>query len=52
VSPVAIVEAQHSSASVFVLPAVLGGVLVILVVVLVVQARRRRGRARPADAEA
>jgi hypothetical protein len=52
VSPVAIVEAQHSSASVFVLPAVLGGVLVILVVALVVQARRRRGRARPADAEA
>jgi hypothetical protein len=52
VSPVAIVDAQHSSAGVFILPAVLGGVLVLLVVALIVQARRRRGGTQPADAKA
>jgi hypothetical protein len=42
VSPVAIAKAQHSSASVFIVPAVLGGILVLIVGVLILLARRRR----------
>jgi hypothetical protein len=49
VSPVAIADAQHSSASVFVLPAVLGGVLVLLLVALIVRARRRHAGAPVAE---
>ncbi len=41
VSPVAIADAQHSSAGVFILPAVLGGGVVLLVGILVLRARRR-----------
>jgi hypothetical protein len=52
VSPVAIADSQHSSASVYILPAVLGGVLVLLVVALVVRARRRHAGARPAGGKA
>jgi hypothetical protein len=52
VSPVAIVDAQHSSGSVFILPAAFGGVLVLLLVALVVRSRRRHAGARRADGEA
>ena len=52
VSPVAIADSQHSSASVYILPAVLGGVLVLLVVALVIRARRRHAGARPAGGKA
>ncbi len=52
VSPVAIAGAEQSSASVFILPAVLGGILVLFVAVLAVRARRHHGRARRADTEA
>lgn len=41
VSPASIVDAQHSSASVFILPAVFGGVLVLLIATLVVRSRRK-----------
>jgi hypothetical protein len=50
VSPVAIADAQHSSAGVFILPAVLGGVLVLLLVALIVRARRLHAGA-PAAAD-
>jgi hypothetical protein len=49
VSPIAIADAQHSSASVFILPAVFGGVFVLLVVALIVRARRRHGGAPAAN---
>jgi 4-amino-4-deoxy-L-arabinose transferase-like glycosyltransferase len=49
VSPVAIADAQHSSASVYIFPAVLGGVLVVLLFVLIVRARRRHAGAPAAD---
>jgi hypothetical protein len=52
VSPVAIADSQRSSASVYILPAVLGGVLVLLVVALVIRARRRHAGARPAGGKA
>ena len=41
VSPVSVVDSEHSSASVFILPAVLFAVLVALVVVLLLRRRRR-----------
>ncbi len=47
VSPVSVVHDEHSSATVFVLPAVL---LVLLVAVLVIVLLRRRGKAGGADA--
>ena len=47
VSPVSVVHAEHSSATVFILPAVL---LVLLVAVIIVVLLRRRGK--PADADA
>ncbi len=48
VSPVSIVATQHSSAGVFVLPAVLAGILLLLVALLLALRRRRRGTA-PAE---
>jgi MYXO-CTERM domain-containing protein len=42
VSPAAIVATEHSSASVFILPAILLGVLVLLAAVLLLLRRRRR----------
>jgi len=47
VSPASIVATEHSSASVFVLPAIMAGILLLLVALLVVL-RRRRGTG-PAD---
>ena len=53
VSPVSIVDSQHASASVFILPAVLALVLVVLVGTIVVQRRSgRRRRASEAGASA
>ncbi len=43
VSPAAIVATEHSSAGVFVLPAILAGLLLLLVALLLVLRRRRRG---------
>jgi hypothetical protein len=41
VAPASIVDAQHSSASVFILPAVFGGLLLLLIAILVVRSRRQ-----------
>ena len=46
VSPASIVATEHSSAGAFVLPAVLGGVLLVLVALLLVLRRRRAQRER------
>jgi hypothetical protein len=44
VSPASIVATEHSSSGVFVVPAILGGLFVVLVALLVVlRGRRRRG---------
>ena len=43
VSPASIVATEHSSAGVFVLPAILLGILLLLVALLLVLRRRRRG---------
>ena len=47
VAPASIVATEHSSAGVFVLPAILAGVLVLLVALLLVLRRRRHARAGP-----
>ena len=44
VSPVTIVATEHSSSGVFVVPAILGGVFVVLVALLLFLRHRRRGR--------
>ncbi len=49
VSPVSVVDSEHSSASVFILPAVLFVVLVAIVAVVLLRRRRKPGNAR-ADA--
>jgi hypothetical protein len=52
VSPASIVATEHSSADVFVVPAILGGILVVLVVLLLLLRRRRTAGASGAGAGA
>jgi hypothetical protein len=52
VSPVSIADAQHSSPSVFILPAVFGGLLVLSIAILFIRARRQVTRpSTPAAAD-
>jgi hypothetical protein len=49
VSPVSVLDAEHASDSVFILPAVLFVVLVAILVVLVLRRRRTAARDRTTD---